>query len=284
VEIEFPYVVQAGTDDMNFTPDGDPLSTITINTINDDVYSNSAIADTGCTTILCTINGRAWANSSISSNISITTSFPDTMDTKPLPNFNPGFWQTAAINYNEDPCSGGTKFITATTTIGGYYNCNVQVSGVAVFVFADGPIHITGTFKLKENTSFEFNPGSCTTGTVLMADGGITLEKNTNIKSNNPSNPDGFFLFQSNTSINSSTAGDMFLLSKGGQITINHTDSGKIRGGIAARDINIKSAPSTIFPDGATTIEELTDSEAGQYSNCAQVEWQIQRGSYRFVK
>jgi len=189
--------------------------------INGNVYSNGNI--TGYSNTL--ITGDAYAVGTISSPKPEVQGqkYPGS-PSQQMPYIDAEFWKAEA-NKNNDPINGDYELNGESATLGprkiiGNFRLNSNSS-----LTLTGPLYVTGNFEMNSNTHLYLDESFGSAGTVVVVDGWIHMNSNSQVHSTS-ANPKGYILLVSTSTaipcieLNSNAIGGVYYALNGG-IQIN---------------------------------------------------------------
>ncbi|HLC38949.1 MAG TPA: PilX N-terminal domain-containing pilus assembly protein [Patescibacteria group bacterium] len=210
-EAAFHYAVQIGEWGLEMASNS---------IINGNVYSNGHIAGASNSHI----NGDAYAVTTITTpNPEISGTTNPGAPSQQMPVITIDFWKNAASE-NDDQINGDYT-ITGTGDFGPRKVVGNLTLGQNSDTTLKGPIYVTGNFVMRSNSTLRLDPQFVSAGTVIVVDGTVVIESNTNIYPTS-ADPKGYILFASTSTdvfantINSNGVGGLFYALNGG-ITIN---------------------------------------------------------------
>lgn len=232
--ISFPFAVQAGelglTVNANVTVDGD-------------VYANGDIAGH----LFAKVSGNAQASGNIT-NLQVTGSKTSGAPSLPLPVINLTDWELSAA---AGGITGGNIVYPVNST--GNLLGPVKILGNLVLeanseVTIKGNIYVTGNITVGQNAKLELVPSFGSNGTVIIAQGAITIAGNAHV---NGTNSGGFLLIISQSPTSPAIdLGSNFISST----TIFYAPNGELRVGPNSRIIGAYGKKVTIEPNAAVNF------------------------------
>lgn len=181
-QVSFSYAMQAGAGGIEVGGSSEVVGTL---------YSNGNIDTIGKS---CEIQGDAYAVGSISNapdNPQISGQENRGAPTKPLPEFNLPYWQaktTAGGVIEGFSSKAGTTYLGPKKIIG-----DLKLTGGTLVL--TGPIWVTGNIDIGGNAIIKLDPAFATYGTLVMADGTISLAGTASYQG---TTQNGYIMFVSN--------------------------------------------------------------------------------------
>lgn len=182
----FRYAIQVGNNGLTMRSNS---------RIEGNVYSNSNIVGSSQSQI----TGDAYAHTAISSPD------PTVSGTKQLgvpiidlPYVNIDYWKNKA-NMNNDPYEGDLNYYGVGESLGPKrINGNLTVNSNSDLIVT-GPIYVTGNIVIESNSIFRLDQAFGSQGTVVIADGTITINSNSQVLATS-ADPKGYLLIISTLS------------------------------------------------------------------------------------
>jgi len=260
--VSFNYALQAGVDGIEMRSNS---------SISGNAYSNGAI--TGASN--SAINGDAFAVGSISSPKPVVTG-QKVEGTSPsdMPTIDYDYWKNQA-NINNDPYTGnlilgGISEIGPKKIIG-----NLTIDTGATITLK-GPLYITGNIELKSNSRIILDSGFGSMGTVIISDGTIVLNSNSQIV-NTTATPKGYILLVSLSNANPAILVDSNI--SGG---IFYCLEGVLK--LNSNNHIVTAAAKKILLESNSNVEYDTGLASTQFSGGPGGGLVLQKGSWQEIK
>ncbi|MEK7647296.1 MAG: hypothetical protein AAB378_02910 [Patescibacteria group bacterium] len=158
--------------------------------IKGNVFSNGNIVGASNSKI----EGDALAVGAISSPSPIVTGTKTAgVDPVGLPSLDIDYWKARA-NINNNPINGDAEYNSGSQTLGPrQINGSLRLNNSAALTIA-GPLYITGNLEMNNNTDMYLSGAFGSDGTVIVVDGLITFNSNSEVHSTSAS-PKGYIIF-----------------------------------------------------------------------------------------
>lgn len=244
--------------------------------VNGNIYSNGNIsAGAGNQQ---TIDGEAYAVGTIDSPpITVTTNIiQQNQPPSIMPTVNYQFWKDEATNGGTTACSPICEISGITTSIGPQkYLGNLTISNQAK-VTINGPIYVSGNITVRNGgTEVNLNEIFGSNGTVIIADGTVTVEQGGSF---NPTlaSPPGYILVVTTStqdpamSIGNSGANAVFYALDGGA-TLSQT-----------AQVNALVA-KTLTMQNSATLTYASGLASAQFNSGPGGSWQIKKGTFQYT-
>ncbi len=261
--IAFHYAVQAGTGGVNMQNQA---------LISGTVYSNGNITGSGSSEI----DGDAYAVGTISSpDPFVTGSKHPSSPASQMPTVDSNYWESQA-NINNDPvtCSPTCSFSSGSINLGPKkYVGNLSLSN-SVVATLNGPLYITGNLTLSNSAQINLNNSFGSNGTVIIVDGTITTQNNSQFNFTNAS-PPGLILVVSTSSSNTAVS-----ISNSGQTAIFYTLNG---GAVISNQANVEAlVAKSLTMKNQSELQYQSGLASAEFSSGPGGSWQPKKGTYRF--
>ena len=265
-QISFHYAVQVGSDGVDMANSSQITGS---NGTKATVYSNGNISGSGSSQI----NGDAYAVGTIASpNPDVTGQKYPGASPQPLPTVDETDWLTAAdANPTPCPCT-----ISNDKTIGPQkYEGDLTISNNA-FVTVNGPIHVTGNFKMTQgSTTLKLNESFGSNGTGLIVEGIVDLSQGGQFQPTS-ANPKGYLLVISNLNANQALQ-----ITQSGSTAIFYALNG---GATMSQSAHVSALVAKQLTLSQSAILEYDQGLASaQFTSGPGAAWLVKRGTYRFT-
>lgn len=249
----FHYAIQTGNDGFLMAANS---------TLQGNVYTNGAIVGASHSTI----NGDAWAHTTISSPYpTISGSSHPGAPAVDLPAMDLDYWRQQA-NINNDAYQGnmvisssqnlGPKRINGDLTLNNGGDLNVQ-----------GPLYVTGNLTINSHTTLRLSEDFGSYGTIILVDGFIIINSNSYVYATS-ANPRGYImLLSTNASISpaamqiSSNTTDGLLYAYNGAVQLN--SNCRVTSATGGRQIILNSNAEIVYDIGLANGQFTTGPGGG---------------------
>lgn len=217
------------------------------------------------------IDGDAQAVGSISSPYpQVTGTKKEGVQEIALPDIDLDYWRNQA-NQNNDPINNNLTISTNQSLGPRKIQGDLTINGNTILTVT-GPIHVTGNFTMNANSQLILDQSFGSNGTVIVVDGQIILNSNSQVKPTTAS-PKGYILLVSPFSgdaitLNSNVSGGLFYSTAGN--TILNSDS----------SVTAITAYRLILNSNATLNYDL-GLVGAQFSSGSSSGWEIVKPSYQ---
>lgn len=244
--------------------------------VNGNIYSNGNIsAGAGNSQ---TIDGEAYAVGTIDSPpITITTNIiRQNQPPSNMPTVNYQLWKDEAAGGGTTTCSPTCEISGITTSIGPQkYVGNLLISNQAE-VTINGPIYVSGNITVRNGgTEVNLNENFGSNGTVIIADGTVTVEQGGSF---NPTlaNPPGYILV-----VTTSTLGSAMSIGNSGANAVFYALDG---GATLSQTAQVNAlVAKTLTMQNSATLTYATGLASAEFNSGPGGSWQIKKGTFKYT-